>query len=223
MSLGRFSKRIRHQFSDQGLLEQALTHRSAGSPHNERLEFLGDAILNFVIAEELYRRFASAREGELTRLRATLVRGATLSALARELELGAHLRLGSGELKSGGRERDSILADGFEAVVGAIYQDGGMQACRQFIGQAYEKTLSALSLQRATKDPKTRLQEWLQSRQMPLPDYSVMVVDGAAHHRVFTVECRISDLGLLTQGQGSSRRKAEQDAAEKALVSLISG
>ncbi len=223
MSLGRFSKRIRHEFSDQGLLEQALTHRSAGSPHNERLEFLGDAILNFVIAEELYRRFAGAREGELTRLRATLVRGATLSALARELELGAHLRLGSGELKSGGRERDSILADGFEAVVGAIYQDGGMQACRQFIGQAYEKTLSALSLQRATKDPKTRLQEWLQSRQMPLPDYSVMVVDGAAHHQVFTVECRISDLGLLTQGQGSSRRKAEQDAAEKALVSLISG
>ncbi|MDJ0892170.1 MAG: ribonuclease III, partial [Gammaproteobacteria bacterium] len=213
MSLGRFSKRIRHQFSDQGLLEQALTHRSAGSPHNERLEFLGDAILNFVIAEELYRRFASAREGELTRLRATLVRGATLSALARELELGAHLRLGSGELKSGGRERDSILADGFEALVGAIYQDGGMQACRQFIGDAYERTLSALSLQRATKDPKTRLQEWLQSRQMPLPDYSVLVVEGAAHHQKFTVECRISELGLLTQGQGGSRRKAEQDAA----------
>ncbi len=223
MSLGRFSKRIRHQFSDQGLLEQALTHRSAGSPHNERLEFLGDAILNFVIAEELYRRFASAREGELTRLRATLVRGATLSALARELELGAHLRLGSGELKSGGRERDSILADGFEALVGAIYQDGGMQACRQFIGDAYERTLSALSLQRATKDPKTRLQEWLQSRQMPLPDYSVLVVEGAAHHQKFTVECRISELGLLTQGEGGSRRKAEQDAAEKALVSLARG
>ncbi|MDJ0862332.1 MAG: ribonuclease III [Gammaproteobacteria bacterium] len=223
MSLGRFSKRIRHQFSDQGLLEQALTHRSAGSPHNERLEFLGDAILNFVIAEELYRRFASAREGELTRLRATLVRGATLSALARELELGAHLRLGSGELKSGGRERDSILADGFEALVGAIYQDGGMQACRQFIGDAYERTLSALSLQRATKDPKTRLQEWLQSRQMPLPDYSVLVVEGAAHHQKFTVECRISELGLLTQGEGGSRRKAEQDAAEKALVSLTRG
>ena len=223
MSLSRFSKRIRHQFSDQGLLEQALTHRSAGSPHNERLEFLGDAILNFVIAEELYRRFASAREGELTRLRATLVRGATLSALARELELGAHLRLGSGELKSGGRERDSILADGFEALVGAIYQDGGMQACRQFIGDAYERTLSALSLQRATKDPKTRLQEWLQSRQMPLPDYSVLVVEGAAHHQKFTVECRISELGLLTQGEGGSRRKAEQDAAEKALVSLTRG
>ena len=223
MSLGRFSKRIRHEFSDQGLLEQALTHRSAGSPHNERLEFLGDAILNFVIAEELYRRFAGAREGELTRLRATLVRGATLSALARELELGAHLRLGSGELKSGGRERDSILADGFEALVGAIYQDGGMQACRQFIGDAYERTLSALSLQRATKDPKTRLQEWLQSRQMPLPDYSVLVVEGAAHHQKFTVECRISELGLLTQGEGGSRRKAEQDAAEKALVSLTRG
>ncbi len=217
MSTGRFSKRIGYEFSDQSLLEQALTHRSAGSPHNERLEFLGDAILNFVIAEELYRRFETAREGELTRLRASLVKGATLSVLARELDLGEQLRLGSGELKSGGRGRDSILADAFEALIGAIYQDGGMQPCRRFIGDAYEKTLAAVTLQRATKDPKTRLQEWLQSRQMALPDYAVLMVEGSAHDQVFTVECRLQGLELATQGQGGSRRKAEQAAAEKAL------
>ncbi len=220
MSTGRFSKRIGYEFSDQSLLEQALTHRSAGSPHNERLEFLGDAILNFVIAEELYRRFETAREGELTRLRASLVKGATLSGLARELDLGAQLRLGSGELKSGGRGRDSILADAFEALIGAIYQDGGMQPCRRFIGDAYETTLAAVTLQRATKDPKTRLQERLQSRQMALPDYAVLMVEGSAHDQVFTVECRVRENGVATQGQGSSRRKAEQAAAEKALGML---
>ncbi len=220
MLTGRLSKRIGYAFSDQALLEQALTHRSAGSPHNERLEFLGDAILNFVIAEELYQRFAEAREGELTRLRASLVKGATLSALARELDLGAQLRLGSGELKSGGRGRDSILADAFEALVGAIYQDGGMEACRRFIGDAYEGPLAAASLQRAVKDPKTRLQEWLQSRQVALPCYSVLVAEGDAHDQVFTVECRVDGLMVTTQGQGSSRRKAEQAAAQKALAQL---
>ncbi len=220
MLTSRFSKRIGYTFLDQGLLEQAVTHRSAGSPHNERLEFLGDAILNFVIAEVLYQRFAEAREGELTRLRASLVKGTTLSALARELDLGAQLKLGSGELKSGGRGRDSILADAFEALVGAIYQDGGMEACRQFIGDAYEGALAAASLQRAGKDPKTRLQEWLQSRQMALPCYSVLAVEGDAHEQVFTVECRVDGVLVTTQGQGGSRRKAEQDAAEKALAQL---
>ena len=220
MSKGRFSKRIGYTFSDQGLLEQALTHRSAGSPHNERLEFLGDAILNFVVAEVLFQRFVEAREGELTRLRASLVKGATLSALARELDLGAQLRLGSGELKSGGRGRDSILADAFEALVGAIYQDGGMEACRQFIGDTYAEILAAASLQRAVKDPKTRLQEWLQSRQLALPCYSVLVVEGGAHDQAFTVECRLDSLVITTRGYGGSRRKAEQDAAEKALAQL---
>ena len=220
MSKSRFAKRIGYEFSDEGLLEQALTHRSAGSGHNERLEFLGDAILNFVIAEELCRRFANAREGELTRLRASLVKGATLSGLARQLDLGAQLRLGGGELKSGGRGRDSILADAFEALVGAIYLDGGMEAVQRFIGAAYETTLAAVSLHRAKKDPKTRLQEWLQSRQMALPEYAVVAVEGNAHNQVFTVECRVQGLDPATQGQGASRRKAEQEAAEKALVSL---
>ncbi len=220
MSRGQLTKRIGYSFSEKGLLEAALTHRSAGSLHNERLEFLGDAILNFLIAEELYRRFPSAREGELTRLRASLVKGTTLAQLARSLDLGGALRLGGGELKSGGRQRDSILADAFEAVVGAIYLDGGMEPCRRIIADVYGDLFADGSVGLAEKDPKTRLQEWLQSRQMALPSYSVTVVEGDAHDQVFTVECRLDEMGLTSQGQGGSRRKAEQDAAEKALARL---
>ena len=220
MSRGQLTKRIGYSFSEKGLLEAALTHRSAGSLHNERLEFLGDAILNFLIAEELFRRFPSAREGELTRLRASLVKGTTLAQLARDLDLGGALRLGGGELKSGGRQRDSILADAFEAVVGAIYLDGGMEPCRRIIADVYGDLFAAGSAGLAAKDPKTRLQEWLQSRQMALPFYSVTVVEGDAHEQLFTVECRLDELGLKSQGQGGSRRKAEQDAAEKALALL---
>ncbi len=220
MSRGQLTRRIGYSFSEKGLLEAALTHRSAGSLHNERLEFLGDAILNFLIAEELYRRFPSAREGELTRLRASLVKGTTLAQLARSLDLGGALRLGGGELKSGGRQRDSILADAFEAVVGAIYLDGGMEPCRRIIVDVYGGLFAVGSAGLADKDPKTRLQEWLQSRQMALPSYSVTVVEGDAHDQVFTVECRLDEMGLTSQGQGGSRRKAEQDAAEKALALL---
>jgi len=223
MSTGPLSERIGHRFSDTALLKQALTHRSAGSPHNERLEFLGDAVLSFLIAEALYRRFDHAREGELTRLRASLVKGPTLAALGRQLALGPELRLGSGELKSGGRERESILADAFEAILGAIYLDGGLTACRDVVGRIFAERLAAASPGRVDKDPKTRLQEWLQSRRMMLPTYAVLGTEGDGHHQLFTVECRVESLQTPIQGRGTSRRKAEQDAAEKTLAILTDG
>lgn len=223
MSTERLSKQIGHRFSDTALLEQALTHRSAGSPHNERLEFLGDAVLNFLIAEAFYRRFDHAREGELTRLRASLVKGPTLAALSRQLALGPELRLGSGELKSGGRERESILADAFEAILGAIYLDGGLNACREVVGRIFAERLAAVSPGQVDKDPKTRLQEWLQSRRMTLPAYAVLGTQGDGHQQLFTVECRVESLHAPIHGRGTSRRKAEQDAAEKMLAILADG
>jgi ribonuclease-3 len=223
MSLQRLAGRVGHAFADPALLEQALTHRSAGSLHNERLEFLGDAVLSFLMAEILFGQFPDAREGQLTRLRAGLVKGETLAALARQLELGAVLHLGGGELKSGGRDRDSILADAFEALVGAVLLDGGLEACRGFVRQVYRERLAAVSPGRAVKDPKTRLQEWLQSRRLILPEYRVTAVEGDAHDQMFQVECRIADLDVVTRGQGGSRRKAEQDAAVQALERLKAG
>lgn len=209
-----------HRFADRQLLELALTHRSHGNDNNERLEFLGDSIVNFLIAEDLYQRFPQAREGQLSRLRARQVKGTTLAELAREFSLGDYLRLGSGELKSGGFRRESILADALEAVIGAIYLDAGMDVTRQRVLGWFDSRLQGLSLSDTQKDPKTRLQEFLQSRQRPLPRYEVIHVEGEAHAQLFTVECVIDQLDYRPLGIGSSRRFAEQEAAEKALQAL---
>ncbi|MGR2740086.1 ribonuclease III [Billgrantia sp. Q4P2] len=219
-SLTAFSRRIGHTFRDDSLLELAMTHRSFGGQNNERLEFLGDSIVNFVIAEALYERFPQAREGQLSRLRARLVRGQTLAELAREMSFGECLRLGSGEMKSGGHRRDSILADAVEAVLGAIYLDAGMDVARTRVLAWYAERLEAIDLQDTQKDPKTRLQEFLQSRQSSLPRYEVVTVEGEAHDQTFTVECHVELLDSHTLGTGSSRRHAEQQAAELALLQL---
>jgi ribonuclease-3 len=216
-SVNRLSRHLGYTFHQQQLLEEALTHRSAPGRNNERLEFLGDSILNLVIAAELFEAYPDAKEGELSRLRANLVRGETLAQLARELELGDRLRLGSGELKSGGFRRDSILADTLEAVFGAVYLDGGFENCRQLILRLYEKHLHKLPATDELKDPKTRLQEYLQARQRALPVYTVLAVSGEAHAQSFTVECSINN-SLRTVAAGTSRRRAEQEAARKALA-----
>nr|WP_221195705.1 ribonuclease III [Halomonas organivorans] len=218
-----FSRRIGHDFAQSELLELALTHRSYGGRNNERLEFLGDSIVNFVIAEDLYQRFPQAREGQLSRLRARLVKGQTLAELAREMEFGDYLRLGSGEMKSGGHRRDSILADAVEAVIGAIYLDAGMDTARARVLAWYAERLEAIDLQDTQKDPKTRLQEFLQSRQAALPRYEVISVEGEAHAQTFTVECHVEMLEEHTRGTGSSRRHAEQQAAERALARFEQG
>ena len=211
--------KLGYRFTDGKLLVAALTHRSAGSVNNERLEFLGDAILNFAIAEELYQRFPKAHEGELSRLRASLVKEETLAQLARALELGQHLILGQGEQKSGGHRRDSTLADAVEALIGAVYLDGGFAACREMIVSLYRDRLDATSPSTELKDPKTRLQEYLQSRRLPPPVYNVLEISGEAHAQTFRMECAAPGRES-TQGGGSSRRRAEQDAAEKMLKRL---
>ncbi|MFE8072606.1 ribonuclease III [Marinobacteraceae bacterium S3BR75-40.1] len=216
----RLQRRLGYEFRDAGLLLLALTHRSYGADNNERLEFLGDSILNMVIAQRLYDHFPQAREGQLSRLRARLVKGVTLAEIAREFELGEYLRLGSGELKSGGFRRESILADALESVIGAIYLDSGFETCRDQILSWFEPRLTKLNLQDTQKDAKTRLQEYLQSRQQPLPVYEVVSVQGEAHAQTFHVQCSVPMLDDLTQGHGSSRRLAEQKAAKAALEAL---
>lgn len=218
--MDRLERRLNYHFVDKNLLQMALTHRSAATNHNERLEFLGDSVLNFVIASSLYDRFPSAREGELSRLRAKLVKEDTLADLGRELQLGSYLVLGSGELKTGGSRRDSILADGVEALLGAVLRDGGFQACQQLILEIYKERLDEVQPHDGLKDPKTRLQEFLQSRREALPAYDVTVVDGEAHSQLFTVRCQIQALSEPIIGKGASRRKAEQAAAALALVAL---
>jgi ribonuclease-3 len=205
-----------YEFGNGALLEEALTHRSASGRNNERLEFLGDSILNFVIAAELHQSNPHASEGELSRLRASLVKGETLAELAVDLNLGDYLRLGPGELKSGGFRRASILADALEAILGGVYLDGGFEVCRRLILSLYQRRLAELPSVGELKDPKTRLQEHLQARQQALPVYSVLRVSGEAHAQHFTVECSI-DEGFRTVAVGTSRRKAEQEAARKAL------
>ena len=212
--------RLGYRFRNAALLEQALTHRSYGSPHNERLEFLGDGVLDCVIAEVLYRRFPSLSEGKLTRLRADLVREDALAVLARELDLGGHLHLGEGELASVGGPRTSILADAMEAVFGAILLDGGYDAARMAALNVYGGALAELDPARTEKDPKTRLQEYLQGAHRPLPEYRVTTTRGAAHQQTFEVECIVADLGLRASGSGTSRQRAEQQAAEALLREL---
>jgi ribonuclease-3 len=209
-----------HRFGEAQLLRQALTHRSHGTPHNERLEFLGDSVLNCIVAAELYSRFGSLREGELSRLRASLVREQRLHEIASGLALGDFLRLGEGELKSGGFRRPSILADALEAVIGAVFLDGGFDAARRVVLRLYRSHLDALDPKGADKDPKTLLQEWLQSRRYALPQYNVVATRGAAHDQRFEVECLVPALDLRTTGSGTSRRLAEQDAARAAFERL---
>ena len=219
-SLSRLERRLGHTFQNQELMLLALTHRSFAGRNNERLEFLGDAILNFVAGEALFERFPQAREGQLSRLRARLVKGETLAVLARGFELGEYLRLGSGELKSGGFRRESILADALEALIGAIYLDAGMDVARARVLDWLANELDGLTLVDTNKDPKTRLQEFLQSRACDLPRYEVVDIQGEPHCRTFFVQCEIALLTDKTQGQGASRRIAEQVAAAAALVAL---
>jgi ribonuclease-3 len=210
-------ERLGHRFRDPRLLEQALTHRSFGSPHNERLEFLGDGVLGCVVAEELYGRFAGAAEGELSRLRASLVREAALAAVARDIGLSAFLRLGEGELSSGGADRPSILADALEAAFGAIFLDGGYDSVRASVRRAFGDALARIDPGQPAKDAKTRLQELLQARRKKLPEYRVLSTAGAAHKQVFEVECVAEGLDLRATGSGTSRRSAEQQAAANLL------
>lgn len=209
-----------HAFRRAELLAQALTHRSFAATHNERLEFVGDAVLNCAIAAALYQRFPQMNEGDLSRLRANLVNRDTLAALAQARALGAALRLGEGELKSGGALRPSILADAFEAVIGAIFLDAGFDAARAAIERIYTPLLARIDPDDPGKDPKTRLQEWLQARRVAVPEYAVVSVSGEAHAQTFTVECRIGALGVATRGEGGSRRAAEQAAAVSAWAAL---
>lgn len=218
--ISELARRLGHDFSDVSLFELALTHRSCGKRNNERLEFLGDSILNFVIAEALYAKFPAAREGQMSRLRARLVKGETLSEIARELGIGDYLRLGSGELKSGGFRRDSILADAVEAIIGAIYLDTDMDRVRPFILGWFQSRLDSLDLNESLKDSKTRLQEFLQSRRESLPKYELLSVEGEAHAQTFHIRCDVAMLNEPTDGVGNSRRQAEQEAARAALESL---
>lgn len=216
----RLSKHLGLQFSDISLLRNALTHRSASGNNNERLEFLGDGALNFIIASELYRLKPSCNEGELSRLRANLVRGVTLSEISRELKLGDYLSLGSGELKSGGFQRDSILADALEAIIGAVYLDAGFSRCQIFVLELFQQRLEQLPSVEELVDPKTRLQEYLQGRKLPLPVYETVSVSGKAHAQTFLVECTVADLNLSFQAKSTSRRKAEQSVASLMLNEL---
>lgn len=224
MTASPLVKRIGHGFQRPELLELALTHRSySGKQNNERLEFLGDSLLNFIIGEALFERFPHAREGQLSRLRASLVKGTTLTKIAQTLELGPFLLLGPGELKTGGSRRDSILADSVEAIIGAIYLDGGMEACKARVLEWFGARLQTLSLDDTVKDNKTRLQEWLQGQKLPLPAYNILDVSGSSHSQSFVVECVVTDAGLRFEGKGHSRRQAEQMAAGLMLTALENG
>ncbi len=219
--LARLEQALGHRFSAPQLLDEALTHRSAGSRHNERLEFLGDAVLGFVVAERLYQTRPDDREGSLSRLRARLVRRETLAELARELNLGEHLRMGAGELRSGGFQRDSILADAVEAIIGAVYLDAGVGAARELIESLLGSRMAVLPPGDDLRDAKTRLQEYLQARQLPLPEYQLLEESGAAHKPWFTVECRVAVEGVRSTARGRSRRATEQAAAKLALQQLL--
>lgn len=209
-----------HVFRDAGLLAQALTHRSAGARHNERLEFLGDALVGLIVAEALYIRWPKADEGMMTRARAELVRESSLAQIARDHDLGPRITLGPGELKSGGHRRDSILSDTLEALVGAIYLDAGFEACRDAVLPWFERTIMELPAGRIDKDPKTRLQEWLQARQRPLPVYELLAESGDEHAKLFRVRCVVTEPPLSAEGEGSSRRVAEQAAAAAMMAAL---
>jgi ribonuclease-3 len=220
VSLERLQRRLGHVFADPALLQQALTHRSFGQANNERLEFLGDSIFNCVVSIALYARFGSLREGELSRVRASLVRQDALHRVALDLELGEFLRLGEGELRSGGFRRPSILADALEAVFAAVFLDRGFDAARAVIDRLFGPLIDEVDPARPTKDPKTALQEWLQARRAALPIYTMVNVVGEAHAQEFEVACEVEKFGIRTLGRGTSRRAAEQQSAELALAAL---
>lgn len=209
-----------YQFRDPELLNRALTHRSFGGTHNERLEFLGDGLLNLIVAETLYLAHPEAPEGDLSRLRARLVRESTLAEIAGEIGMGSHLRLGTGERKSGGSLRASILADALEAVIGAVYLDGGFGPARELVRRMFRTRLESLPDAESLKDPKTRLQEYLQARGLPLPDYSLVKTSGAEHDRKFRIACRTSLFDQPTEAEAGTRRKAEQAAAHRMLIRI---
>lgn len=217
VSLEKLCNRLGYQFKNMSFLEMALTHRSRGLTNNERLEFLGDSVLNFCISAKLFAEQPKLTEGGLSRLRSNLVNGEVLAQMAKELTIHEFLRLGVGEMKSGGLHRKSILANVFEAVVGAIYLDGGIDVCCECIITWFESRFLEISSRGIIKDPKTRLQEYLQSKKFPLPKYSVLSVEGYEHNQIFKVECRMSGLGKSAVGEGTSRRRAEQSAAERFL------
>jgi len=216
-ALLRLSKRLGYTFNDEKLLLQSLTHRSAKGEHNERLEYLGDSILGFVIAERLYMQFPKESEGDLTRMRSTLVKGVTLAQVARDFMLGDHLILGPGEKKSGGHRRESILEDAVEAIIGAVYLDSDMATCKALVLSWFEDRLNKIKPGIDQKDPKTRLQEYLQGRKIPLPLYEVIDVKGQSHNQEFTVRCTTEVTSEAIVTKGTSRRKAEQAAADKVL------
>lgn len=216
----RLEGRLGYIWANRDLLLQALTHRSYGAHNNERLEFLGDGVLNCVVGHMLYQRFPELPEGRLSRLRANLVNQDSLHAVALELELGRHLRLGEGELRSGGAQRPSILADALESLLGAAMLDTDFEAARGIVQRLFDPKVDAIDPAAQGKDAKTRLQEWLQPRRHGLPTYTLRDTTGQAHVQTFHVECRIDNLGIATQGQGGSRKAAEQQAAEAALAQL---
>jgi ribonuclease III len=213
-------QRLQHAFSNPALLTRALTHRSASSDHNERLEFLGDSVLNLAVSSLLYERLASQSEGDLSRVRANMVKQETLHGLAVELGLPQVLRVGEGEARSGGKTRPSMLADALEAVIGAVYLDAGFQTATELVRRLFEGVEISPQMQAAARDAKTALQEWLQGRRMKLPDYRVVDTTGAAHRQSFEVECSIGELALAARGSGASRRAAEQSAAAAVLAQL---
>ena len=217
-SLGRI---IHYTFHDPSLMIMALTHRSSSSQHNERLEFLGDSVLSFLIANELYKRFPRIDEGDLSRLRAQLVKESSLSHIALSIGLGDFIRLGEGELKSAGWRRPSILADTFESIIGAIYLDGGIESAQQFVLRFFDMQLNEIDPTLIQKDAKTLLQELLQSKKSDLPIYTVVSIEGEAHSQTFTIECLIKKSNIKTQGVGNSRRIAEQEAASKAYQLML--
>ena len=215
------SRIIHYTFNDPSFMIMALTHRSFSSQHNERLEFLGDSVLSFLIANELYKRFPRIDEGDLSRLRAQLVKESSLSTIATSMGLGDFIRLGEGELKSAGWRRPSILADTFESIIGAIYLDGGIEPTHEFVLRFFETQLNEIDPKLIQKDPKTLLQELLQSKKSDLPIYTVVSIEGEAHSQIFTIECQIKKSNIKTQGVGNSRRIAEQEAASRAYQLML--
>jgi ribonuclease-3 len=219
-SLLALQRRLGYAFREPALLQRALTHRSFGAEHNERLEFLGDAVLSLAISSLLYQRFSGSDEGDLTRVRAHLVREDSLHRAALALGLPEVIRLSDGEARGGGAQRPSILADATEAVIGAVYLDGGCEAAEQLVGRLFGEVIQATEVDNWSKDPKTELQEWLQARRIPVPAYRILATRGQAHAQTFEVECAVATLGLVDRGEGRSRRAAEQQAARRLLATL---
>lgn len=221
MTLSELERNLGYKFTKAALLEQALTHRSFGAGHNERLEFLGDSVLNCCVAGMIFDQFPSMPEGEMSRLRANLVNQGALAGISAELDLGSLLRLGEGEVKTGGASRPSILGDAFEAILGAVYLDAGFESATNVVRKLFASRIDIVRGTKPFKDAKTELQEWLQGRHLPLPDYSVVRIEGESHRQTFHVECVVAATNKKSEGHGASRRLAEQSAAAQVLIQLV--